>query len=480
MQNSVHDDPEFWALPESEAFEFEAEDSDEMLRWDDDALDVDTCPLGAEVSDEGDSISDGASLSYPHGVPSETPSPDLSHKLVFRGADELGELMGEAARHIARYVFPQSITEIVGAVKAAGKTTFLTHLCRAILEGQDFLGEPTQPSPILYLSEQTRATFREALRRADLIGHPDFRYLLFGTTLGVPWPKVVAAARAEARRIGAKMLCVDTLGQWARLKGDAENSAGAALEAMAPLQAAAAEDGLAIVIVRHERKSGGDVEKSARGSSAFAGAVDVIVRMRRPEGAQRATLRILEAISRFDGVPELLAIELTDAGYVVRGDGEAISTQDALFIVAKHIPSDPLHAVTEPAIVAAAGVSRTVVRDVVKRCLALGWLGRLGEGKRGDPYRYFRQGREAVSDGTAQGLGPSALAAPASETLRVLPSPGVVASLDPPPSGRDAAMTDDVPYGCGQPAACAQLGPCPHFRAEGQCWADISWKEAMA
>ncbi|HEY5484444.1 MAG TPA: hypothetical protein VIK31_11660, partial [Propionibacteriaceae bacterium] len=57
---------------------------------------------------------------------------------------------------------------------------------------------------------------------------------------------------------------MDTLPQFAGLRGDAENNSGDALEAIGPLQLLAA-DGFAILVTRHDRKSGGEVGESARG-----------------------------------------------------------------------------------------------------------------------------------------------------------------------------------------------------------------------
>jgi hypothetical protein len=75
----------------------------------------------------------------------------------------------------------------------------------------------------------------------------------------------------------ARTLVFDTLSGLARLSGDSENNAGVATETMAPLQDAAAE-GFAVLVPRHERKSGGTIGESARGSSAFGGSVDVMSR----------------------------------------------------------------------------------------------------------------------------------------------------------------------------------------------------------
>src|SRR5262249_27827100 len=79
---------------------------------------------------------------------------------------------------------------------------------------------------------------------------------------------------------------------------------------MYPLQIVAAMEGLAVVVARHERKAGGDVGDSARGGSAFAGAVDTILSIRRPNGNQPLTFRTIRTFSRDSGQSEL-TIELT-------------------------------------------------------------------------------------------------------------------------------------------------------------------------
>ena len=104
-------------------------------------------------------------------------------------------------------------------------------------------------------------------------------------------------------------LVVDTLPQFAGLKGDSENNSGDALSAVEPLLQAAA-DGIGIIIVRHERKAGGRSGDSGRGSSAFAGAVDIVLSLRKPEGNSRKTQRVLQALSRFSETPTELLIDL--------------------------------------------------------------------------------------------------------------------------------------------------------------------------
>ena len=97
---------------------------------------------------------------------------------------------------------------------------------------------------------------------------------------------------------------------------------------MRPLQLAAA-DGLAVVIVRHERKSDGEVVVAGRDSSAYAGAADIVLSIRRPEGKVRPTLRVIHALSRFSQVPDQMMIELTEQGYRSLGSVQEVAAQEA-------------------------------------------------------------------------------------------------------------------------------------------------------
>ena len=152
------------------------------------------------------------------------------------------------------YFAAGSIAEMSAKIKI-GKTSLLLSACAAILDGVPLVGQPTHKTKVLYLTEQPDTSFREAMERAGLLGREDFHVLSFGDTRGVAWPDVVRAAVIQAKRVGAGLLAVDTLSQWAGLSGDSENDSGTAIEAMNPLQFAAAQ-GLAVIVVRHERKSG--------------------------------------------------------------------------------------------------------------------------------------------------------------------------------------------------------------------------------
>ena len=113
------------------------------------------------------------------------------------------------------------------------------------------------------------------------------------------------------------------------LGAEAEKDAGAAQAAMEPLTRAATEHGIGVLVGRHDRKGGGEVGESSRGSSAFGGEADILLQLRRVRSDEQAdgeapasNVRLLAARSRFTATPaqdETLRIRLDVAGYTVLG-----------------------------------------------------------------------------------------------------------------------------------------------------------------
>lgn len=87
-----------------------------------------------------------------------------------------------------------------------------------------------------------------------------------------------------------------------------------------------------------EAEAGGDVGDSGRGSSAFGGAVDTVVAVRRGEG-RGSNVRFISALSRFDDVPEMLVVELTDAGYVSHGSDTDVAVAEAMAVIEGRLAS---------------------------------------------------------------------------------------------------------------------------------------------
>jgi len=309
--------------------------------------------------------------------------------LRFRSGAEIAMAAEDDVQWIVPgFVARGAITELGAKVKM-GKTTLILSLVRAVAEGLSFLGKSTLKTPTVYLTEQPIVSFRHAMQRADLLGRDDFRVLLHSDLRGMPWPGVAAAAVNECKRIGAFLLVVDTLPQFADLKGDSENNSGDALTAMRPLQRAAADE-IGTIVLRHERKSGGDVGDSGRGSSAFAGVVDIVLSLRKPEGNSKKTQRVLHALSRFSGTPSELLLELSESGYISLGEPHEAAVKEARDSIIVVAPKSEAEAADLSELVENSKVPRATAQRALKELVEEGLLSRLGEGKKGNPHRYFQ------------------------------------------------------------------------------------------
>jgi hypothetical protein len=335
-----------------------------------------------------------------------TPSRVSFHSSEYKDgvADERKPLLFKTAREVAQetpaevdWIAPPwtargAITEVDGKIKAAGKTTWVSHKIACVANGKPFMGEPTTKTKVVWLTEQSPATFRKVLERANLTNRDDVVIVHWHDTIGMEWEDVAKEATEKALEIGAGLLVVDTLGQFAGIKGDGENNAGAAQEAMKPLQEAAAK-GLAVEFTRHERKGGGEVGESGRGSSAFGGAVDVIMSIRRGEGNTRPTVRIIEALSRYDETPDKVVVELTDRGYRTLGDASAFAEQEAMKAIVETLPSKAENAIPTAEVLdrlGKQGIKRTVATAGLVTLAEAGTIERLGKGQKGSPYRYYK------------------------------------------------------------------------------------------
>ena len=343
--------------------------------------------------DESEVLTIAASVSqYPSDRDEASQAEDESRipiSLPFRTAAEIERETPPEVDWVARpWVAAGALTELDGKIKLSGKTTFALHMARAVVGGIPFMGQPTRKTAVVFLTEQNPTSYRQAMKRAGLLGREDFVVLYFKDIGGFQWSSVAHAAVQECKRRNAKLLVVDTLTQFAGIEGDSENNTGDALAATRPLQQAAAE-GIGILDSRHERKSGGAVGDSGRGSSAYGGAADIILSLRRPEGHHKRNVRLLQALSRFDETPTDLLIELTDEGYRSLGEpGDVAIEQEQTNIMAA-LPNEKTKALDIEALCAATDMSRAQLQRRLDELANGGKIHKIGRGRKADPYRYF-------------------------------------------------------------------------------------------
>jgi len=325
----------------------------------------------------------------------------------FITSKELYESNPEPVNWICKpWLAAEAITELDGKAKTAGKTTWALAMCRAILTGGEFLGEPTKQSAIVYLTEESRTSFRAAIDRAGIGESDDFHLLFWREThqlqdradLGTVWEQIIDNAVQYAENKGAAVLVVDTFAQFARLVGDRENIAGDVLSAMWPLQKAR-DAGLAVLVIRHERKEGGSIGDSGRGSSAMSGAMDIVLRLNRPNGKPSGNYRQLDAVSRFDDTPSELTIALSEngSGYKVLGNTATPALQETMSRILSELPESAEVALSVQELCDRTASTRTTIQLAISELEAGGFLEKVGEGKKGNPNRFFRNSAETLS-----------------------------------------------------------------------------------
>lgn len=296
------------------------------------------------------------------------------------------------------YAAKGAVTLLAGKPKA-GKSTLALALTEAVAAGAPhFLEKAISGGPVVYVSEEGAGTLGHKLPRSEAV-----RVL----TRDLAWPKpawrdLVSAVVAEAARVGAVLAVVDTLSFWGALPAEREKDAGAAQEVMEPLIEAAGEE-LAIVLLHHQRKGGGEDGEAIRGSGALAGAADVLLELERPSGDKAPPRqRVLFALGRYPGTPAALVIDHDAAtgawGLVAegsdRGAAGVLTARAAVLAAIKAAGGE----ITRSELEDAAGDVRQW-KPVLNGLIEDGVVGQSGKGVKGDPHRYRILSPDSVEDG---------------------------------------------------------------------------------
>jgi hypothetical protein len=224
-----------------------------------------------------------------------------------------------------------------------GKTRLTLDAIWSVQHGLPFLDAATQPVNVLYLTEEWLVTWRDALNEAHLLDqNADLHWMsliaLQGREAG-DWPTICGDLRLYCRANEIGLLVVDTLARWAGVAD--ENDAVAMAAAVLPLRLIAA-DNIAVLFLRHDRKGGGQLGQSGRGSSAATGEADQILHLQRKGGQGQMSLRQreLEGIGRLTGMTGKLVVELESCGhFALVGSKSDVALERAEQFLAEVLPS---------------------------------------------------------------------------------------------------------------------------------------------
>lgn len=205
------------------------------------------------------------------------------------------------------YISRSKITMLFATWKA-GKTTFYTHLLRAIEQGKEFVGYKTEPTKILVISEEDPETW---VKRRD--------FYKFGTTIYIepqpffskPTPKEWAdylkkmAEYCESKDIA--LVVIDTIANlW---PVDNENDASKVVEGLQPLREFTKRN-VAVVALHHPKKEVSNIDTAMRGSGAFGAFCDAYMVLTRVNGNEKQ--RELNIRGRNGFSKEKIVIEIKD------------------------------------------------------------------------------------------------------------------------------------------------------------------------
>lgn len=229
---------------------------------------------------------------------------------------------------------------LLSALMKSGKSTLLGHLLRALQAGDPFLGLPTRWCSTLIVSEESPAIWH---RRREALGLSDQLSVMCRPMLAKPsfadWVEFVAHVANQAAHRGCDLVVFDTVSAVAPWKN--ENDAAEVMGTITPLTRLT-RAGLAVLLVHHIGKAGGTQGRAARGSTALAGAADVLLELRRfRPNSPWDRRRVLTGLGRFDEVPTEVVMELAVDGreYLVTGDGQDDPVRDLIAEIRDVLPA---------------------------------------------------------------------------------------------------------------------------------------------
>jgi hypothetical protein len=299
---------------------------------------------------------------------------------------DVGDATPEQPWVLDGYIARHSITLLAGKPKA-GKSTFACAIAEAVdAEAETFVGRHLDGGAVVYVSEEGSGTLAPKLGQSVRS-----RALTRDNAWPKPiWPEVIAGSVITASEIGAVLLVIDSLSFWASFREGQEKDSGAAQATMDALTGAA-RDGLAVLLVHHQRKAGGGEGDAVRGSGAILGAVDLSIELERV-GDDAPTQRRLVAVGRWPHTPPVLVVEREARTGAWRALGHAASREEAAAMGMRerilNVLTGAEGQITEDTLANLLDVDGRKVSRPLRDLVDEGRVTRSGEGKKGNPYTY--------------------------------------------------------------------------------------------
>jgi hypothetical protein len=299
---------------------------------------------------------------------------------------------GPAVEWLIKGMVARGHSTLFSSLMKLGKSTLLGHLLRSRQLGTPFAGLATRKGRTLVLSEESETIW--ALRR-DGLGLDDSHHVLSKPILAKPsyadWAEFIEYVADDAAAMDADMVVIDTLSKFAPWRN--ENDSADVQGTMNPLDRLT-KAGLGVLLFHHAGYAAREVGQAARGSTALAAAVDILLELRRMDGAPLSDRRrVVNGVGRFDDVigEVVLSLNPDGTGYAAEGDKQTVRARELGAAILNILPldtpgltADEVHEALPEEVRAKRGDVMKVLKDG-----GLKWQS-AGAGRKGDPFRFWR------------------------------------------------------------------------------------------
>lgn len=229
---------------------------------------------------------------------------------------------------------------LLASLWKAGKTTLICWLLKSIENHGQFIGRNTKNVNVLIISEESEAIWA---KRKEEYGLGNNIWLscrpLSRKTNTQQWIQFISKTADFCSVNNIELVIIDTLATFWPVRD--ENDATQVTSALLPLNTLL-EKNLVLMVVHHDRKSGGEEGTASRGSGALPAYADIIVEFRRFDPSKRNdTRRVVKTYSRYAETPPELVLELTPDGYEVHGTKAQVLQQEKMLLVLDIVPFEP-------------------------------------------------------------------------------------------------------------------------------------------
>lgn len=232
---------------------------------------------------------------------------------------------------------------LITALPKIGKTTLLAALLKAFERDDDFVGYKIKPTKVLYASEEHENSWASRIARFNLIGeyHALVRKKVEKSHCMDSWREWLGRCRRYMERNGHKILVIDTLSRYWPVAD--ENDAVQATQAIDALDILTEKTDLCVMVIHHQRKSGGANFTGARGSGAISARFDIILDFEKVEGGfgqDKKNQRLIKGSGRWQETPIEVVIELNNDHYELLGDSTEVRKLERQRQLIEAIPTD--------------------------------------------------------------------------------------------------------------------------------------------